>query len=348
MVNAVNYLLTEGLIGESLQNSSLQLETLRLGVPDSIRQLIEKQLVHLNPDKTETLEAASVVGAEFSSLAVVAALGGDRAAVEARCEELALQHQFVKECGVQELPNGEPVTRYGFIHALYRNALYERLSVSRRTQLHRRIGDRGEEIYGEHSSQIAAELAWHFEQGRDYKQAAKFLKLAADNAIRRFAYREAVGLARRGLKLLRRLTASRERDEQELCLQLTLGLPLIATEGYAAPEVGRVYLEAHDLCRELGDTPDVSEVLWGLWSFYIVRAELQKAQNIGGEFLQLAQQRAYPGLAMLGHHATEVTFVHLGELDSAREHFEKALSLYDNERHPQDTFLYSQNPGVAI
>ena len=56
------------------------------------------------------------------------------------------------------LPNGEAVGRYGFIHALYRNVLYERMSASRRVQLHRRIGERGEEIYGERASEIAAEL----------------------------------------------------------------------------------------------------------------------------------------------------------------------------------------------
>ena len=44
----------------------------------------------------------------------------------------------------------------------------------------------------------------------------------------------------------------------------------------------------------------------------------------------------------------EITFLHLGEFARAREHFEKALSLYDPERHRDDAFFYSQNPGVAM
>ena len=63
------------------------------------------------------------------------------------------------------LPNGEAVTRYGFIHALYQNVLYERVSASRRVQLHRRIGEQAEVLYGEHAGEIAAELAMHFERG---------------------------------------------------------------------------------------------------------------------------------------------------------------------------------------
>src|SRR4029078_11920318 len=130
------------------------------------------------------------------------------------------------------------------MRALYKNVLYERVSGSRRVQLHRRIGDQGAELYGERAREIAAALAMDFERGANYKQAARYLQQAADNAVRRFAYQEAVALSRRGLDLLGKLPDGLERAEQELCLQLTLGVPLIATEGYAAPEVGSVYLKA--------------------------------------------------------------------------------------------------------
>ncbi len=326
----------------------VEIENVEVGVPDSIKQMIEKQVDHLDAEEQRTLEAASVAGAEFSTLAVVAGLGEDRAAVEARCDELARQRQFIQDCGVQELPNGEAATRYGFIHALYQNVLYERVSASRRVQLHRRIGEQGEELYGERAREIAAELAMHFEQGANYKQAAKYLQQAAENDIRRFAYQEAVGLARRGLELLERLPDTPERAEQELRLQLTLGVPLIATEGYAAPDVGSVYMRARELCQQLGETPEISQVLWGLWTFHILRAELGTAREIAEEFLRLSERLPYPGLAMRGHLAMEITFMHLGEFASAMEHFEKALSLYDPERHRDDAFLYTQNPGVAM
>ena len=350
MVNAVDYLVAEGLIVEYQEGWELAvgIEKVEVGVPDSIKQMIEKQVDHLDAEQQRTLEVASVAGAKFSTLAVVAGLGEDRAVVEARFDQLARQHQFIQDSGVQALPNGEAVMRYGFIHALYQNVLYERVPASRRVQLHRRIGERGEEIYGERAREIAAELAMHFERGRDYKRAAKHLQQAADNAIRRFAYREAVGLARRGLELLGRLPDTPERAEQELSLQLTLGMPLIATEGYAAEAVGIAYMRARELCQQMGETPDLSEVLWGLWAFHILRAELGKAREIAEEFLRLSERLPYPGLAMRGHVAMETTFFHLGEFAQAREHFEKAFSLYDPERHRDDAFFYSQNPGVIM
>jgi DNA-binding winged helix-turn-helix (wHTH) protein/predicted ATPase len=350
MVNAVDYLVAEGLIAET-ENSwglAVEIENVEVGVPDSIKHMIEKQLDHLEPGKQRILEVASVAGSEFSIIPVVAGLGEGHEQVEARCDELARQGQFIQDCGVQVLPDGKTVSRYGFIHALYRNVLYERLPASRRVQLHRRIGEQGETLYGDRAGEIAAELAMHFEMAADFKQAANYLQQAANNAIRRFAYHEAVALARRGLDLLSKLPETRERAEQELCLRLTLGVPLVTTEGYAAPEVGIVYLRARELCRQLGETPDLSEVLWGLWTFNMLKAELVTAREIAEELLSLTERIKDPGLEMRGHWAVEITFAHLGEFALAMEHFGKALALYDPRRHLDDGFLYALNPGVAM
>src|SRR5499426_4043411 len=151
MVNAVDYLVAEGLIKEcdNCWKLVVDIRNVEVGVPESIKQMIEKQLDHLGAEEQRTLATASVAGAEFSTLAIVSGLGEDRAAVEARCDGLARQRQFIQDCGVQELPNGEALTRYGFIHALYQNVLYDRVPPSKRVQLHRRLGDLGEELYGE-------------------------------------------------------------------------------------------------------------------------------------------------------------------------------------------------------
>ena len=203
-----------------------------------------------------------------------------RVIVEARCNELARQRQYIQECGVQELPNGEVVTRFGFVHALYQNVLYDRLPAARRVRLHRLIAERGEEVYGKRAVEISAELAMHFERGRDYTRAAHYLKQGANNAIRRFAYQEAVDLARRGIELIGNLPENARSLNEALCLHLTLGVPLIAIEGYASPNVGEVYMKARQFYDQLGDSPDVSEVLWGLWTFHTLSGELETARDI--------------------------------------------------------------------
>ncbi|HEU4833633.1 MAG TPA: AAA family ATPase [Pyrinomonadaceae bacterium] len=350
MVNAANYLLESGLIvfRDNKWELSVDLNKVELGVPDNIKQMIERHVDHLDVETQRTLEAASVAGVEFSTPALAAGLEEDPQVVEARCNELARQRQYIQECGVQELPNGEVVTRFGFIHAVYQNVLYDRLPAARRVKLHRLIAERGEEVFGKRAVEISAELAMHFERGRDYKRAAYYLKTGANNAIRRFAYQEAVDLARRGIELISNLPKTPEILNEELCLHLTLGVPLIAIEGYASPNVGEVYMKARQFYDKLGDSPDVAEVLWGLWTFHTLSGELETARNIAEEFLRLSERLPYPGLAMRGHWALEITFTHIGNFELAVEHFEKALALYDPALHRDDSFLYALNPGVAM
>src|SRR6185295_10259242 len=112
MINAVNYLVKDGSIVEfeGIWDLVVGIERVELGVPDSIRQMIDKQVEHLSAEEQRTLEAASVAGAEFSARGVAAGLEVDRPAIEARCDDLARHHQFIRDCGIQELPDGDAVT----------------------------------------------------------------------------------------------------------------------------------------------------------------------------------------------------------------------------------------------
>jgi len=350
MVNVLDYLLAEGLIIETGEQWELnaKLEELEVGVPENIRQMITKQITRLSMEDQQVLEAASISGMSFSALAIASALDEDVVEVEGRCEELARRKCFLRERGVGEFPDGTVSARYGFIHSLYVNTLYERIPAARRAKLHKDMAERGEIIYGDHVGEIATELAMHFEQGHDYKRSTKYLQMAADKAIRRFAYREAVGLSRRGLELVGKLPATAERDEQELYLQLTLGLPLIATKGYAAAEVGSAYARARELCHQLGEKREIFEVLWGLWAFHLLRADLEIAREMAEEFLRLAEGQPNAGLVTRGHIAMEVTLMHQGEFAPALEHFEKGLLLYDPVQDLADSFRYTQNPAVSL
>jgi len=48
----------------------------------------------------------------------------------------------------------------------------------------------------------------------------------------------------------------------------------VATKGAGAPEVEGTYARARELCQQVGDTPQLFPVLYGLWLFYLVRAQL--------------------------------------------------------------------------
>jgi predicted ATPase len=57
--------------------------------------------------------------------------------------------------------------RYEFVHALYRQVLYERQLPGRRARLHRQIGERLEAMYAQRMEKVVPELAYHFERAAD-------------------------------------------------------------------------------------------------------------------------------------------------------------------------------------
>ena len=58
----------------------------------------------------------------------------------------------------------------------------------RRSQIHQRIAEREVVIYGDRASEIATELAMHFEQGRDWSRALQYMIQAARNAMQKSAH----------------------------------------------------------------------------------------------------------------------------------------------------------------
>ncbi len=221
MVNVVEYLASRNLIGVPDPGSDLQkvLEEVETGVPESLRQMIEMQIDRLPASEQSLLEAASVAGLEFSALAVAAGQEVSPPATEEACGAIARRGQFLRPTGIGSLPDGTVSARYGFIHPLYQNVLYHRIPLARRLRLHQRIAERGIAVYGRRVGEIAAELAVHFEQARDYRSAIQHLRGAADNAARRYANREAVGHLTRAFDLVNRLPGAERGSLQTAILE---------------------------------------------------------------------------------------------------------------------------------
>jgi predicted ATPase len=109
-----------------------------------------------------------------------------------------------------------------------------------------------------------------------------------------------------------------------------------------------VYLKARELCQRLGSTRELSQALWGLWTFHILRAELSTAAEIASEFLQLAEKDPDHGLSLRGHWTAGITCTHQGRFRVALEHFETALSLYERDRERSDLLVDALDAGVAM
>src|SRR5262249_12067760 len=224
---------------------------------------IQRKLDQLGPADRQLLMAGSVFGPEFGSVGTSQVLGREPADVEERLAALERRHCLGRLGGERMLPVGKLSVRYGFVHALYQNALYAALQPTRKAAWSAAAAQALMDHYGEKSGDRAADLAVLFEAARDPERAADHYLIAAENGARSFAHHEAVALARRGLALLETLADTPERTRRELPFQVTLGIQLQVVQGYAAPEAGRSYARARALCEQLQDDPLLFLVLWG-------------------------------------------------------------------------------------
>jgi DNA-binding winged helix-turn-helix (wHTH) protein/predicted ATPase len=348
MTTVVDTLVRQGWLveGEGHRESRAGIEAAALQVPESLRQLVELLLDQLSAEDQRVLEAASVVGMESSAAAVAAGLEEDVEAIDERCAALARRGQFLQASGSEEWPDGTLAGRYRFRHTLYQQVVYERVPAGRRRPLHRRIGMQQEAGYGEQSADHAAALATHFEHGGEYRRAVRYRRQAAENALRRSAYREAIDHLSRGLAVLPRLPDSPERARLDLDLQLVLGQALTVTLGPGAPRVEQVYAKADDLCREVGETSQRVAVLRGLRRAYQGRGEPRAAHPLAEQFLTLAEQAQDTTLLTEAYMALGVSSFYLGEVAVAHTHLQRSLSLYDSQPPHAHVFPSGQDLGV--
>jgi predicted ATPase len=195
---------------------------------------------------------------------------------------------------------------------------------------------------------VSAELALHYERAALPTLAVPFYYRAAFVSQRRYAENEAIGYHTRALRLVESLPQSAERDQTELDLLVSLGRSLSPTQGYAAPEVGRVYARARMLCesnRE-NDRDHYFPVLWGSWVFHLVRGDLQVAREMASRLFQIAHEPNDAVTIAGAHFAKGCSLFHLGEMNHARDHFQQAMPINAPSAQPLQLTAFGPELGV--
>ena len=350
LVNTVDYLARQGLVGQA--NGGWQLhntvQDITAKVPDTLQQIIERQIDYLPPQHQQLLDVASIAGATFSAAAVAAGLEAEVVTVETQCETLARQEQFIQTTGIEEWPNGTVSSQFAFQHGLYQEVLYDRVGAARNRQLHRRIGDRKEAGYGDQAKTIAGQLAVHFQSGRDHQRAVRYLHLAGERASQLSANTESIAHLNNGLALLPRLPDTPERAQQELLLHVTLGPVLMATQGYGSPEAERVYTQARALCSQVGETRQLLPVLWGLFTFYAMKGDLPTARKLGEQFIQLAERVQDAPSLLLAYRMYGNGYYWQGQFTSALDYLDRGIIVYDPQQHHKLAFQTITDSGVFL
>jgi DNA-binding SARP family transcriptional activator len=315
--------------GRWIEAPALDWETL----PARVEAASAERIGRLARPLQAMLQVASVEGEDFTAEVVARVLGtGEREVVQSLSRELDRQHRLVRAQSIQRL-GAQRLSRYRFRHDLFQKYLYDSLDQVERAYLHEDVGNALERLYGGHAGEIAVQLARHFQEARITEKAVGYLRQAGERAVQLSAYEEGVTHLTRGLALLATLPDSPQRAEEELALQLALGLAWQGTKGPQTGIAKEAFSRARELSQLMGKTEQLCRVLGDLAVHHYVRAEHRTALEFGEQALSLAQQADDPVLVLLGHWYLGVVSFCMGEYAASLTHLEQVISVYDPQQH---------------
>jgi DNA-binding winged helix-turn-helix (wHTH) protein/tetratricopeptide (TPR) repeat protein len=221
MAAIIRDIVKRGFIAQDGGTSTLTapLEDIYAGIPETLQQMLEHQLEQLSVEEQRMLESCSVAGERFSVRAAAITMEASFAWVGEACHRLAQRQQFIRFIGIHETADGGDSAHYEFGHALYRQALYQRIPYMSRYRLHRTLGEWLKPACNAGRRELASEIALHFEEARDFEQATRYLILAAENAARRFAHRDSIRVLQQALELASALTGGARIELESKILQ---------------------------------------------------------------------------------------------------------------------------------
>jgi class 3 adenylate cyclase/predicted ATPase len=310
-----------------------------MAIPETLQDSLMARLDQLSTAK-EVAQLGAVLGREFAYDMLMAVSSQDEATVQNGLTRLVAAELLYQR-------GRPPHARYMFKHALIQDAAYASLLRSTRQQVHQRMAQLLETRFPETGETQPELVAQHYTAAGCHEQAVIYWQRAGQHASDRSAHLEAISHLTTGIELLKSLPETPERIQQALSLHVALGAALQMAKGLAAPEVEHAYTQAHVLCQQVGETPELPQVLFGLWRFYTVRLQLHTARELGETLLCLAQHADDPGLSVIAHYALGATWLWRGILPAARQHLEEAIARYTLDQRRAPVFRIGQDPGVA-
>ncbi|MEW6232674.1 MAG: BTAD domain-containing putative transcriptional regulator [Chloroflexota bacterium] len=330
--------------GRWIEGAALDWETL----PARVEAVIAERIGRLARPLRAALRVASVEGELFTAEVVARVRAtGEQEMLGRLSGELDRRHRLIRAQSIVRV-DGQLLSRYRFRHILFQKYLYSSLDEVERVHLHEQVGTALEGLYGaqEQVAAIAVQLALHFQKAGITGKAIHYLHQAGDRAVQLSAYQEGRAHLTRGLALLMTLPDSSERAQQELALQLSLGMAWMGD--IPCPEWKNAFTRARELCQQTGKTSEFCRVLGELSIFHYVRAEYQQARELAEEALSLARQAGDPLLVAVSHWYLGFILFGLGEYTTARTHLEQMISFYKPQQHHRSfVFLRGSDAGVS-
>jgi class 3 adenylate cyclase/tetratricopeptide (TPR) repeat protein len=307
-----------------------------LAIPLTLRDSLMARLDRFAPVK-EIAQIGAAIGREFSYELIAAVAPHPTPELNQALAQLV-------ESGLAFQRGKPPDAVYTFKHSLVQDAAYDSLLRRRRQELHRKIAGVIEECLPHTEATEPELLAHHYTEAKQLERAIRLWHKAGSLALGHMALAEAIAHLDKGLDLVVALPPSAERDDMELNLRSLLGTSWMAFRGGQVQEVWDSLHPALRLATALHRSNALLRIMSSLFIHEMLSGRVAESLRRSEQILDAAARYNDPELLILGHDAATHAYFWLGEPIKAREHTEKILTLYREERHGRLVEILNHDP----
>ncbi|SET73043.1 Adenylate and Guanylate cyclase catalytic domain-containing protein [Stigmatella erecta] len=312
-------------------------------IPVTLSGLLLARLDMLPRQQKTLAQLCAVVGRGFSHALLTTLSGRSQ-------DHLQQDLTGLLQAGLLQQDEGAKEARYHFRHALIHDAAYHSLLRRTRREYHRRIAQALALQAPELAEMQPELLAHHYTEAGASESAIQLWAKAGEQASLRSANVEAIRHLSQALRLLGTLPETPARSEQELQLQVALGMPLMQMHSLRSREVEKTYSRVMELLPLVEDSLSRLHVsTWGAYAYTFARAKFHVAQELAELTVRQGERQNSRELLALGHRMIATNHFTWGHMSTALEHVEHALesSNFDLSQHRALAVKEWVNPRVA-
>ncbi len=333
-------ILESGILVEQADKYTLPGPLPTFAIPSTLQDSLRARLDRLPPAIKEVAQIGSVVGRRFN-YELLDMISPQRSHNLDRALAHLVEAELIFQGGAL------PTSTYRFKHVMIQEATYSSLLKRQRRLYHRRIAQALEGRFPDVCETQPEVVAHHLTEAGQHDRGIDYWQQASQRSFMQGAILEARAQIDSGLQLLESLPEGTDRDQRELALQAAMGTALSTLEGFAAPKVSHAYGRALEICQRSGDAPEQFWILWGLWRFHFVQANLDKALELGHTLLRLATPRRGPATQIAAYFTVGATLYCRGEFAVAHDYLGQAIHLDSLDRTQHYAAQTGEDSGVA-
>lgn len=309
-----------------------------LSIPSTLQDLLNARLDNLGAAK-KIAQLASVIGREFSFDMLLAISDFEEEEIY-KCIDQLIDAELISQRGI----GSQSV--YIFKHALIQDAAMSSMLKRHRQKANNTLASVLEERYPDMATEQPELVAHHYTEAGEYEKAIDWWLRAEQNALLKSAYKEAISHFEKGIALIHAVPETQENALRELRLCAVVGAAFCATSGYASEEVKTSFERARELLTQVGDIPEKFQIMWGLYAFYVVRADLEKALDNSHALLTAAEAQGNTLMQIEGHASIGLTSYFCGDIKQAKSHMEAVIQLDNRDR--DRSFIYACGQDASV